>query len=571
MVRYRGRHAAMRQGTTSRRRRALSGRRLRRGLGGTAVAALVMAALTASQAPGVELGGQHDTDKGRSDAARDGTSGDDSYHTELPPLETPNPPGGSAPGGSGDQSGIPASVLDAYKKAAKSLASSSTGCGLRWEVLAAIGKVESGQARGGAVDEGGTTLRPILGPVLNGQGFASIKDTDGGKWDDDSQYDRAVGPMQFIPSTWNRWGADGNGDGREDPNNVFDAALAAGAYLCADGRDLTVKADLDRAILSYNNSSAYLRTVLAWFDYYRKGAHSVPDGEGALPTSPGAGGGSAGDSSPGSVERTGSSGKGGGKSESGKGGSGRTKPGNGGPNGGSGGGGGGGGHSPSPTPTPTAPSSLKRVGAGKITAAAGESFAQRPQVKVAASNGKGVKGVHVRFEVRGETGAGFAGGIKSVAVATNSAGLATAPTLHAGDRPGSFTVRASAPGKGLDTVDFGASVTAPRADALARTGDAPLEAEKNGVFVNAVEVKATRGGKAAPGVLVTAALADTAKGPFFKDADGKPLRTLQGLKTDADGVLRLPALFADANPGAYTLTLTATGGAKLEVELTIKG
>ncbi|WP_326691208.1 lytic transglycosylase domain-containing protein [Streptomyces sp. NBC_01795] len=563
----------MRQGATNRRRRAFGGKRLRRGLGGTAVAAIVMAALTASQAPGVEPGGKQDGKKGHSDTAQDGSTGDDSYHTELPPLETPNPPGGDAPGGAGDESGIPASVLDAYKKAAKSLASSSTGCGLRWEVLAAIGKVESGQARGGAVDENGTTLRPILGPVLNGQGFASIKDTDGGKWDDDAEYDRAVGPMQFIPSTWSRWGADGNGDGRKDPNNVYDAALAAGEYLCADGRDLAVKADLDRAILSYNHSNDYLRTVLSWFDYYRKGTHSVPDGEGALPTSPGAGG--SGDrSSQGSAERGGSgSGGKGGKGGGSKGGSGHSKPGKGGSNGGSGGGGGqgGGSHSPSPSPKPTAPSSLKRVGAKDLTAAAGESFAKRPQVKAATSSGKGVKGVHVRFEIRGETGASFAGGIKSVAVATNSAGVATAPALSAGGETGSFTVRASAPGKGLGTVDFAASVTAPRAEALARTGDAALEAEKNGTFANAVEVKATRGGKAAAGVAVTAALADMSKGPFFKDADGKPLRTLQGLKTDANGILKLPPLYADATPGTYTLTLTATGGAKLEVKLTIKG
>lgn len=46
--------------------------------------------------------------------------------------------------------------------------------------------------------------------------------------------------MQFIPSTWSNggpdgtgWGADGNGDGKKDPHNVFDAALAAGGYLCA--------------------------------------------------------------------------------------------------------------------------------------------------------------------------------------------------------------------------------------------------------------------------------------------------------------------------------------------------
>ncbi len=140
-------------------------------------------------------------------------------------------------------------------------------------------KVESGQASGGRVDKRGTTLSPILGPALDGNGFALIRDTDGGAYDGDGTYDRAVGPMQFIPSTWANWGADGNGDGRRDPHNIYDAALAAGRYLCAGTRDLTRRADLDRAILSYNRSDTYLRTVLSWLEFYRGGSHPVADGE----------------------------------------------------------------------------------------------------------------------------------------------------------------------------------------------------------------------------------------------------------------------------------------------------
>ena len=45
--------------------------------------------------------------------------------------------------------------------------------------------------------------------------------------------DRAVGPMQFLPASWARYGADGNGDGVRDPHQLDDAALAAAAYLCA--------------------------------------------------------------------------------------------------------------------------------------------------------------------------------------------------------------------------------------------------------------------------------------------------------------------------------------------------
>lgn len=578
MARYHGRHAAAKQESMTRRRRFLGGSRLSRGLGATAVAAVAMAALTASQAPGVELGGgKGGSGGGLADGSRDRSPGDDSYHTELPPLKSPTPPSTSpgAPGTGGDESGIPASVLAAYKKAASSLASSSSACGLRWELLAGIGKVESGQARGGAVDKDGTTLKPILGPVLNGQGFASIKDTDGGEYDGDSTYDRAVGPMQFIPSTWARWGADGNGDGKKDPNNVHDAALAAGRYLCADGRDLAVKADLDRAILSYNNSSDYLRTVLAWFEYYREGAHGVPDGDGVLPTSPGAGGSS--DTAKGSQERAGKGGSGGsGGKKPGKPTTKPSKPGKPGNGGGS--------HSPSPgpskpdepsptptpTPTPTAPASLERVGAAEFTAVAGDDFAERPRVKAETAKGKGVKGVKVQFEIRGETGALFAGGAKRATVSTDADGVATAPKLNSGTKAGDFTVRATAPGKGLKAVDFGAKVTAAQADALARTSDGALESAKGGDFTDAVEVKATRKGKPSVGVAVSATLADTAKGPFFKGADDKPLRALKGLKTNSKGVLTLPKLYADGNPGTYDLTLKATGGAELTVKLTIK-
>src|SRR2546428_764976 len=82
-------------------------------------------------------------------------------------------------------------------------------------------------ARSGVVDANGTTVSPILGPVLDGNGFAAIPDTDGGRLDGNQVWDRAVGPMQFLPSTWTTWSADGNGDHRADPNNVFDASLAA--------------------------------------------------------------------------------------------------------------------------------------------------------------------------------------------------------------------------------------------------------------------------------------------------------------------------------------------------------
>ncbi|WP_405386957.1 lytic transglycosylase domain-containing protein [Streptomyces sp. NBC_01102] len=271
---------------------------MRRGLSGTATAVAAMAALTASQAPGLTDAGASDDMKNvaADDVVWTEVPNDDSYHTELPPLKSPEPPKkdvtkpGAAVTQSWAEAGIPTTVLAAYRKAQTALGRTDPGCRLPWQLLAAIGKVESGHAGGGRVNAAGTTLTPILGPVLNGAGFADIPDTDGGVYDGDTRYDRAVGPMQFIPSTWAHWGQDGNGDGRKDPDNIVDAALAAGHYLCAGTRDLSVRGDLDRAILSYNHSDTYLRTVLSWLEFYRKGVHPVTDGKGVIPQSPGAGG-----------------------------------------------------------------------------------------------------------------------------------------------------------------------------------------------------------------------------------------------------------------------------------------
>ncbi|MGW3140027.1 lytic transglycosylase domain-containing protein [Streptomyces sp. NPDC001139] len=256
----------------------MAGQKVRR-VRGTAVAAAAMAALTASQAPGA-------TEARAAVPAREtaehgpSVSGDTPYRTDLPPLTRRHMDTGTGTGAASAATGgaVPATVFAAYRHAEAELGRTAPGCGLRWQLLAAIGQVESGQAGGGRVTSDGTTVTPILGPRLDGGAFAVVRDTDGGAYDGDAVYDRAVGPMQFIPSTWARWGADGNGDGRSDPDNVFDAALAAGRYLCAAGRDLSEGAGLDRAILGYNHSAAYLRTVRAWYAYFLEGHRVVPDG-----------------------------------------------------------------------------------------------------------------------------------------------------------------------------------------------------------------------------------------------------------------------------------------------------
>ncbi|MET7872465.1 lytic transglycosylase domain-containing protein [Streptomyces cyaneofuscatus] len=561
-------------------------RRLRKGATTTAVAAAAVAALAASQAPAAPLaegstGGDQQTAGGETGGPEDGAAtGNSPYYTDLPPLVTPDRPGSSSnlPAATGSaEAGIPASVLAAYKQAEQTVGTTAPACRLPWQLLAAIGKVESGQARGGQVDANGTTPTPILGPALNGEGFALIKDTDGGAYDGDAVHDRAVGPMQFIPSTWATWGQDANGDGRKDPNNIYDAALAAGRYLCAGGRNLAVAADLDRAVLSYNQSTEYLRTVRSWFAYYQRGTHEVPDGSGVLPTAPSTpspsptptpsptpGGTtsptpSPGPSKPGATKPT----------------PGPSKPGDG---------------TTSPTPTPPRPTpppkptpspadtlgSLENAGTGPLTATAGGTFDERVSVRARNALGAPMAQLPVTFTITGTTGTLFDGGKKKVTVISKADGTATAPALKAGEKTGEFTVTATAGTTRPRTLTYAASVTARQADKIVRTDEKALVAAPGEKFADAVTVKATHKGVAAPGVAVTATmvkdslgLIDNDKGPYFKDAAGKPLRTLD-LTTGADGLLQLPEIFADENPGTYKLRLTTEGGGSVVIELTVQ-
>ncbi|MFI5702275.1 lytic transglycosylase domain-containing protein [Streptomyces xanthochromogenes] len=565
------------------------GRRLRKGAGTTAVAALAVAALSASQAPGI-VHASTPTDQAASDAtpvptpsAEAPASGNSPYYTDLPPLVSPTPPPNASTGTlpTGDQQGIPATVLDAYKKAAATLATDRPNCHLPWELLGGIGKVESGHANGGRVDVNGTTLTPILGPVLNGAGFANITDTDGGAYDGDKVHDRAVGPMQFIPSTWASSGRDGNGDGVKDPNNVYDAALAAGFYLCGNGRDVAVKADLDKAILSYNQSQEYLTTVTTWFDFYRRGTHEVPDGTGSLPSH-------RSDRTSGShtparqtpitpiTPTTPPSGKPAPKPPV-------TKP-----------------KPPVPpvkppvpptkpggdtTPPPTVPraTTFENTGAKELTAFAGGAFGGQPTARVKDASGKAMAKVSVKFEIVGDTDTRFAGGATSVTVPTAADGTAAAPALKTGEKTGTFTVRATLAGSALSAIEWKATVVARQADVLVRADDKALTATPSGEFANQVSVKATYKNGVASGVAASATMIVTPaagadpkaapkvndKGPYFKDAKGNPVRELKDLKTDANGVLVLPKMYADAQTGTFLLRLTTEGGGTLTVELKV--
>lgn len=203
---------------------------------------------------------------------------------DLTPIPDGTPPGAGAPlpvidldapgrsaiqlrAWADDQAGsmgIPAVALEAYGYAAAVMARSRPDCGIGWTTIAGIASVESrhGTHRGAKVADDGKVTPSIRGIALDGSpGVALIRDSDGGKLDGDTVHDRAMGPLQFIPETWQRYGVDANGDGVADPDNIDDAALTAARYLCVSGGDLTGAPGWEKALMTYNQSAVYMKTV----------------------------------------------------------------------------------------------------------------------------------------------------------------------------------------------------------------------------------------------------------------------------------------------------------------------
>lgn len=183
--------------------------------------------------------------------------------------------------------GVPRQALEAYVRAQEALGQADSGCGLRWSLLAAIGRVESDHGRygGRSLLSDGTSSSPIMGLSLDGgrPGLAVIRDSDGGRLDGDTEYDRAVGPMQFLPSTWAYVGTDGDGDGVRDPHDIDDASAAAGRYLCAYG-SLDTPAGLRDAVLRYNPSTEYANLVLRIMALYERGLSDELPNLGSVPS-----------------------------------------------------------------------------------------------------------------------------------------------------------------------------------------------------------------------------------------------------------------------------------------------
>jgi membrane-bound lytic murein transglycosylase B len=191
----------------------------------------------------------------------------------------PGVPTGSADAviASASTNGIPSAALSAYQRAAQVIDAADKGCNIDWPLIAAIGRVESNHGRygGNTLDDNGVSRPGIYGIPLDGSnGTAKITDTDAGQYDNDPQYDRAVGPLQFIPATWSVVGVDGDGDGKRDPQDIDDAALATAVYLCSGSEDLSTAQGQRSAVYRYNHSQDYVNLVLSIMRAYAEGDYS---------------------------------------------------------------------------------------------------------------------------------------------------------------------------------------------------------------------------------------------------------------------------------------------------------
>jgi len=200
-------------------------------------------------------------------------------------------PGVTAPGITGNTRnvisnasamGIPAAALAAYQRAETVINTADKSCNIPWQLIAAIGRVESdhGRVNGNTLNSDGLATPGIFGIALDGSNNTSrISDSDAGLYDSDAKFDRAVGPMQFIPSTWRVVGVDADGDAERNPQDIDDAALASAVYLCSGDDDLSTEAGQSAAVFRYNHSKSYVDLVLSIMNAYMSGDFtSVPNG-----------------------------------------------------------------------------------------------------------------------------------------------------------------------------------------------------------------------------------------------------------------------------------------------------
>src|SRR5688500_15074460 len=116
------------------------------------------------------------------------------------PATVQKSPGGIDPRAGADgavstlsTTGIPSAALYSYRRAETLLSKADKSCKLPWNLVAAIGRVESnhGRSNGNALSAEGLAQPGIFGAPLNGNGVAKITDTDNGSLDNDTVWDRA--------------------------------------------------------------------------------------------------------------------------------------------------------------------------------------------------------------------------------------------------------------------------------------------------------------------------------------------------------------------------------------------
>lgn len=253
-----------------------------------ASALLPLAVLSVAWTAGLATAGSDASASASSHTLPDGTQ------VPLEAVQAPaslTPPGTLTPGVRGhvhqvvstaSATGIPAVALAAYQRAATVIDAADQSCHMPWQLVAAIGRVESdhGRTNGNVLTDSGVAKPGIYGPVLDGRhGTSLIRDTDAGHLDHNTSYDRAVGPMQFIPSTWAIVGVDADNDGQRNPQDIYDASLGSAVYLCSGPDDLSTGAGQRASVFRYNHSKRYVDLVLAIEHAYLSGDFSsVPNG-----------------------------------------------------------------------------------------------------------------------------------------------------------------------------------------------------------------------------------------------------------------------------------------------------
>src|SRR4051812_12780014 len=229
------------------------------------------------------------SDNAAASALPDGTTVPNDAIEAPASVPTPGVIAPAVPEGSADSvvsgassNGIPAPAIAAYQRAAQIIDSADKSCNIPWELIAGIGRVESdhGRYNGNTLTEEGVSKPGIYGIPLNGKnGTQAINDTDGGQLDKDAVYDRAVGPMQFIPSTWQVVKVDADNDSKRNPQDMDDAALATAVYLCSGKDNLSNRKGQEAAVLRYNHSQDYVNLVLRIMEAYSSGDYTaVPSG-----------------------------------------------------------------------------------------------------------------------------------------------------------------------------------------------------------------------------------------------------------------------------------------------------